>query len=773
MGESVIFRELPQPSESSPLISIQHMLRSMRTSEIAPDELLLHSGGPISDISQTSLLMGPPTHRTLLRQPMNESPLPFNRSPLDGDLIFHTSNPLIVEQQIWIDSNWKTIQKSSATSLSQAMKLTCQHVCTPSLDGMPSIGSVAGLLGYDLVQWTSPVGLHALPEANSVLGVMYRISAYILHNRSTNQLHLVSEENHPWAEITELKSMHSQPLQSGHSNSIPESTSDQHHTERIRRIIESIRGGHLYQVNYGRTWKGKSEIHPWQIFEELDSTNPAPYSAWLHSPDLDLTIVSSSPELLLEMDTSSVYTRPIKGTRPRGEGTEADQAEIMSMIRSRKEIAEHMMLVDLERNDIRKIAQPGSTRWTDWRVESLSNVHHLVSTIQGDYRTNIDAADALQSLFPGGSITGCPKDATIAAISWLEEEPRGSWTGSIGFIDPLTSNSIWNILIRTIEFHNESNDWFAIIKAGGGITVESNPASEVDEAKLKAMALIDACWSTRDSSSVRETVSAPPSIQSIEPIDERTESLVGRLRSESIQNLHESQDQPIRVLFIDNLDSFTWNVVDELRICGAIVTVVSGRGPDSNRSVKELLEEHEPTHIVIGPGPSSPESSPLTMAFATWALEDPNPLPTLGLCLGHQALGVAAGWKLGRTSTGAVHGVPTRIQHVSSGLFIDIEPSPVMMRYHSLSIQDPKSAKSSLLRSNAWLDPAGIVMGVEALNRPVHGIQFHPESCGSPEGRLILKTFLALSPSFQENTLRAERSHLNSRVEGDYTSARD
>ena len=241
MGESVIFRELPQPSDSSPLISIQHILRSLRTSEIAPDELLLHSGGPISDISQTSLLMGPPTHRTLLRQPMNESPLPFNRSPLDGDLIFHTSNPLIIEQQIWTDSNWKTIKKSSATSLSQAMKLTCQHVCTPSPDGMPSIGTVAGLLGYDLVQWTSPVGLHALPEANSVLGVMYRISAYILHNRSTNQLHLVSEETHPWADITELRPMPPQPLQSGHSNSIPESTSDQHHTERIRRIIESLK----------------------------------------------------------------------------------------------------------------------------------------------------------------------------------------------------------------------------------------------------------------------------------------------------------------------------------------------------------------------------------------------------------------------------------------------------------------------------------------------------------------------------------------------------
>lgn len=221
--------------------------------------------------------------------------------------------------------------------------------------------------------------------------------------------------------------------------------------------------------------------------------------------------------------------------------------------------------------------------------------------------------------------------------------------------------------------------------------------------------------------------------------------MVERLNYESSRNALSAKENSTRVLFIDNLDSFTWNVVDELRICGSDVIVVPGRGPGSQVTVEELLTKHNPTHIVIGPGPSTPEASPLTMAFASWALEDPSPLPTLGLCLGHQALGIAAGWKLGRTSTGAVHGVPTRIQHVSSGLFEDIEPSPVMMRYHSLSIEEPKSLENSKLRSNAWLEPAGIVMGVQALNRPVHGVQFHPESCGSPEGRLILKKFLTLT----------------------------
>ena len=768
----MIVRDLPPLTDESPLISIQRNLRRSRLPEHAPDELLLHSGGPISDISQSSLLMGSPTHRTLFVQPENISSL-VDHKPLDGDLLFQNPRPLLVKHQEWQSSKWVTVETHSAESLSEAMRLTCKHECKQSPSGMPSLGSVGGLLGYDLVQWTSPVGIKNPPTPHSVLGIQYRISGYIFHNRSSNSLHLVAEDTHPWAKITDILPSESQESVFLDGDTEPLTNSDNHHADKIRQIIESIRGGHIYQANYGRTWSGNSQIHPWNVFENLDSVNPAPYSAWMHSPDLGLAIVSCSPELLLETDQTSVYTRPIKGTRPRGDGEEADKAEIMAMLKSKKEIAEHMMLVDLERNDVRKIASPGTTLWSDWRVESLSNVHHLVSTIQGNYRTGLDCIDSLQSLFPGGSITGCPKDVTIASISTLEEAPRGSWTGSMGYVDPLTSQSIWNILIRTIEFKHQSSRWFATIKAGGGITVESNPASEVDEAKLKASALIDACWPNKSSETYRETISSFPSIRAIKPIDERTESLLDRLRSETIRDIKIPFENPIRVLFIDNLDSFTWNIVDELRICGATVKVIPGRGPDTNHSVSEIIQKYEPTHIVIGPGPSSPENSPLSMAFARWALEHPNPLPTLGLCLGHQALGIAAGWDLRRTSTGAVHGVPTRIQHVSSGLFVDLDPSPVMMRYHSLSIQEPKPLSSPLLRSNAWVDPAGIIMGVEAINRPVHGIQFHPESCGSPEGRLIFQTFLSLRQEIIEEKYSMNHPRMNSRVEGDYTSATD
>ena len=194
----MIVRDLGIIPNDSPLISIQRELRSSLSDQHAPDELLLHSGGPLSDISQSSLLMGPPSHRTIFIQPENHQSSSINRNPLDGDLTFHASNPLIVKHQEWKTSSWVTVEASTAESLSEAMRKTCEHECLQSPEGMPSLGSVTGILNYDLVQWTSPVGIKHIPSSNSILGIMYRISGYIFHNRYTNKIYLVSDENQPW-----------------------------------------------------------------------------------------------------------------------------------------------------------------------------------------------------------------------------------------------------------------------------------------------------------------------------------------------------------------------------------------------------------------------------------------------------------------------------------------------------------------------------------------------------------------------------------------------
>ena len=739
----MIHRCLSHFDSEQPLVDLQRSLRTIRSVDSSPDELLLHSGGPVSDIAQNSLLMGPATHRTLLKQPSFVGMKSFIDSPLRGELKFSNTPPMVVETQRWNGVNWATIEVHSASNLAEAMRIARLVTPQSAPDGLPSIGTVTGLLGYDLVQWTSPVEILSRPKEGTILGVLYPLDAYIHHNREHDILTLVSDENHSWAnlQIAEVPIIHSKPL--GFVDPIdPVSTSDAHHAHQVQRIIESIRGGHLYQANYGRTWSGPTHIHPWGVFERLVEANPAPFSGWLHAPDLGLAIASSSPEILLEMEADRVSTRPIKGTRPRGIHPEADAAEVTKMLASRKEIAEHMMLVDLEMNDIRQISREGSTVWADWRIESLPNVHHMVSTITGAPDFDVDVPHALQHLFPGGSITGCPKDATIAAISELEEAPRGAWTGSIGFEDSLQNQGIWNILIRTMEAHFTDGGWYATIKAGGGITVESDPASEVEEAKLKAAALIEACWPKSNVDPLTNPVSAESSITPVRIVDDRTSALLTRLNTKPPRVQHLAN--PPRVLFVDNLDSFTWNIVDELRICGAEVTIVPGRGPESNVDIDTLLATHKPTHIVLGPGPSEPTASELTMAFAHWALDTDSPLPTLGLCLGHQALGIADGWTLNRTPTGAVHGVPMSVEHVSSGLFARSDNSSTMMRYHSLSITAPKENMNQKLVANAWVEPTGLVMGVEAIDRPVHGVQFHPESCGSPEGRILLKNFLQL-----------------------------
>ena len=148
--------------------------------------------------------MGPPSHRTIFIQPENHQSSSINKNPLDGDLTFHASNPLIVKHQEWKSGSWITVEISTAESLSEAMRKTCEHECLQSPEGMPSLGSVTGILNYDLVQWTSPVGIKHIPSSNSVLGIMYRISGYIFHNRSTNKIYLVADENHPWSNITDI-----------------------------------------------------------------------------------------------------------------------------------------------------------------------------------------------------------------------------------------------------------------------------------------------------------------------------------------------------------------------------------------------------------------------------------------------------------------------------------------------------------------------------------------------------------------------------------------
>ncbi|MDE0708126.1 MAG: chorismate-binding protein [Candidatus Poseidoniales archaeon] len=711
----------------------------------APDELLLHSGGPQSDLAQRSLLMGPANRRYIVRQQPVESE-PTIGSPLQGEINLQASPaPMRIHVEDW-DEGWKVHQIITGTNLADGLRQLSDTLPPAHGDGFQA-GGLAGLLTYDMVQHTEPLRLKHTPADDSVLMILYRADRWIIHDHieASVQVHSTINDDQWVAEVEYIldQGIPNRTTPARPRARIPTTETDAEHAEKVRRTQAAIREGVLYQLNYGRIWSAEIDA-PWDVFERLESDNPAPLSAWLHSPDLHLAIASSSPELLLKQNRKTISTRPIKGTRPRGDDIEHDANLRGELVGSRKEIAEHLMLVDLERNDIGRICMPGSVHWKRWRIESYPHVQHMVSEVEGILSAGMDGFDALQSVFPGGSITGCPKSATIAAIDELEETPRHAWTGSIGHIDPRTGQSQWNILIRTLEAKFDGNAWQATVQAGGGLVIGSDPWQEVEEAKWKAQAICQAAWGFSPAGEANHSPRGTSSvnIHPIPPITTSVQHLIASRDSSLLPPSLPVVPTPIvwysglvldtatdpRVLFVDNLDSFSWNIVHAFATIGAEVIIVPGRLEVEDSTY--LLNSLKPTHIVLGPGPGRPEQSNLTMALANAALIGETP-PLLGICLGHQAIGLAAGWTLGLAEYGAVHGVPDGI--------LTGDKYQVMTRYHSLALK-PTNTRLEVTSTDAATNQ--IVMALSHPELPVYGVQYHPESAGSTRGLSIFADFL-------------------------------
>jgi anthranilate synthase component 1 len=202
----------------------------------------------------------------------------------------------------------------------------------------------------------------------------------------------------------------------------------------------------------------------------------------------DFAVISSSPERLLCIRAGTVSTRPIAGTRPRGASPDRDAALIDTLLGNEKERAEHVMLIDLERNDLGRICAGGSVRVDEYMaVESYAHVHHIVSNVSGLLREGVTPIAAIRALFPGGTITGCPKIRCMEIIAELEGSGRGAYTGAIGYLNRDGSCDL-NILIRTISVRGAS----LTFQAGAGIVADSNPAAELAETRAKAKGLLRA-----------------------------------------------------------------------------------------------------------------------------------------------------------------------------------------------------------------------------------------------------------------------------------------
>ena len=252
--------------------------------------------------------------------------------------------------------------------------------------------------------------------------------------------------------------------------------------------MEYIGPGDIYQANLSRGWQAtlRHGIQPHQVYRRLRETNPGPFSGLAV---LDgVTVISSSPERLVSVRDGLVTTRPIAGTRPRGADPQADRALARELHAHPKERAEHVMLIDLERNDLGRVCEPGSVQVDEFMtIESYAHVHHIVSNVRGRLRADVTPGNVLAAVFPGGTITGCPKVRCMEIIAELECAPRGAYTGSLGYLNRDGSMDM-NILIRSLQLDGRALS----LRAGAGIVADSIADRELEETRAKARGVLRA-----------------------------------------------------------------------------------------------------------------------------------------------------------------------------------------------------------------------------------------------------------------------------------------
>jgi para-aminobenzoate synthetase component 1 len=254
----------------------------------------------------------------------------------------------------------------------------------------------------------------------------------------------------------------------------------------IRRGIEYVHAGDCFQVNLAQRLLFPASTPPWDLYERLRLRNPTPFGGYL---DLgDFVVASASPERFVHVQQSTVHTRPIKGTRPRGQTPNEDRRQADELLSSEKDRAENVMIVDLLRNDLGRVCAFGSVKVESvCRLESYRTVHHLVSEVRGQLRPGLNGIDLLRAAFPGGSVTGAPKVRAMQIIAELEPVARGPYCGSLGYLG-FDGSMDSSILIRTFTI---GKGWIQF-PVGGGLVADSDPEAEYAETLHKAEGLLRA-----------------------------------------------------------------------------------------------------------------------------------------------------------------------------------------------------------------------------------------------------------------------------------------
>ncbi len=375
----------------------------------------------------------------------------------------------------------------------------------PELDLPPFVGGAVGLFGYDLVRYVEPL-CEPNPDPIGIPDMALTITgALVAFDHTKHRVIVISNVFLDGDELADVDAAYAEaaarideirtalaravPPQS-HEPIEPEpfvsNMGDDGYAKGVETIKEYVRAGDAYQVVPAQRWSGPCPVDPFSIYRGIRAINPSPYMYFLEFEDFHLA--GGSPEPLVKVTGRHAEYRPIAGTRPRAEDPAGDAALAAELLADEKERAEHMMLVDLGRNDLGRVCEYGSVKVDDlMRIETFSHVLHIVSSISGTLRDGESAIELLRSCLPSGTLSGAPKVRAMQIIDEVEPHKRGPYAGAVGYVD-FGGNLDTCIVIRTIVV----KDGQAHIQAGGGIVADSAAATEVAETHAKSRAVFRA-----------------------------------------------------------------------------------------------------------------------------------------------------------------------------------------------------------------------------------------------------------------------------------------
>ena len=370
---------------------------------------------------------------------------------------------------------------------------------TEPIHGLPRFfGGLVGYLGYDLIRFIEPT-VQQEPHPDFPDAVLFHADSLVAFDHAFDRLLLIANaEDHAAAQakLDELESLLDQPIprrkpaaESDHPTELVSNQTREAYIGAVEAIKEHIAAGDVFQCVLSQRFSRETSADPFDIYRSLRRLNPSPYMFYF---DFDtvatrepLRLIGASPEMHVRLENRIAAVRPIAGTRPRGATPAEDVAFEKELLADPKELAEHLMLIDLARNDLGRVCRFGSVHVSEqFVVERYSHVMHIVSHTEGDLRSEYDAFDLMKATFPAGTVSGAPKIRAMQVIHDLEPGPRGPYAGAVGYFG-YGGNTDTCIALRTLVMHGKTIH----IQAGAGIVADSDPATEFQETLNKAKAL--------------------------------------------------------------------------------------------------------------------------------------------------------------------------------------------------------------------------------------------------------------------------------------------